>query len=174
MVTKWCSSPARLACAALMFSSSTTDRPRKPFMVDKERRVASLVGSTAPAKSDLIIDDNAVNRRVAQSLFRKLGWDVEMVASGEQALPHLVAHRYDLVLLDMSMPGMNGLEVCQHIRTDHRRMDLRGDRLYGPRASGGAAGVPRGRVRRCAAEADQHAGGAGAAHGSDALRAVTS
>ena len=76
------------------------------------------------AKSVLVIDDNAVNRRVAQGLFRKLGWEVETAASGEQALPRLATHHYDLILLDISMPGMNGLEVCQHIRTDPQLRDL--------------------------------------------------
>jgi CheY-like chemotaxis protein len=79
----------------------------------------------APAKSVLVVDDNAVNRRVAQGLFQKLGWDVETADSGEQALPHLATHRYDLVLLDISMPGMSGMDVCRHIRTDPRLMDLR-------------------------------------------------
>jgi len=79
----------------------------------------------APAYSVLIVDDNAVNRRVAQGLFQKLGWQVETRDSGEQALLHLVEHHYDLVLLDISMPGMNGLEVCRHIRADPRLMDLR-------------------------------------------------
>ncbi len=79
----------------------------------------------APAYSVLIIDDNAVNRRVAQALFQKLGWQVETMDNGERALLHLAAHHYDLILLDISMPGMNGMDVCQHIRTDPRLMDLR-------------------------------------------------
>ena len=45
--------------------------------------------------------------------------------SGERALLHLAAHRYDLVLLDISMPGMNGPEVCQRIRADRTLAGLR-------------------------------------------------
>ena len=84
-----------------------------------------LTSSLAPAKSILIIDDDAVNRRVAERLFQKLGWEVETAASGAQALPRLGAHRYDLVLLDISMPGMNGMDVCRHIRTDPHLMEVR-------------------------------------------------
>jgi CheY-like chemotaxis protein len=73
----------------------------------------------------LIIDDNAVNRRMAQVVFQKLGWEVETADSGDRALLHLAAHRPDLVLLDISMPGMNGLDVCQHIRTDPQLRELR-------------------------------------------------
>jgi len=64
-----------------------------------------------PAHRVLIIDDDAVNRRLAQVLFTKLGWDAATLASGEQALLHLATHGYDLVLLDISMPGMKGLQA---------------------------------------------------------------
>jgi len=84
-----------------------------------------LTDRMAPAHSVLIIDDEAVNRRLAQVLFQKLGWEVETVDSGARALLHLAARRYDLILLDISMPGMTGLEVCQHIRADPRLMALR-------------------------------------------------
>jgi CheY-like chemotaxis protein len=79
----------------------------------------------ASAQRVLIIDDNAVNRRMAQVVFQKLGWEVETLDSGEGALLHLATHRTDLVLLDISMPGMNGLEVCQRIRADHTLAGLR-------------------------------------------------
>ena len=84
-----------------------------------------LADRLAPERSVLVIDDNVVNRRVAQGLFRKLGWAVDTVDSGEQALPRLRDRSYDLILLDISMPGMNGMEVCQHIRTDPQLMDVR-------------------------------------------------
>jgi two-component system, chemotaxis family, chemotaxis protein CheY len=78
-----------------------------------------------PAPRVLIVDDNAVNRRMAEVVFQKLGWEVATVDSGAQALLHLTTHRYDLVLLDISMPGMNGMDVCQHIRADRALAGLR-------------------------------------------------
>src|SRR5207245_1853650 len=84
-----------------------------------------LTDSMDPAHRVLIIDDNAINRRMAQVLFQKLGWQVETLDSGDRALQHLATHHYDLVLLDISMPGMTGLEVCQRIRADPQLMDLR-------------------------------------------------
>jgi two-component system, chemotaxis family, chemotaxis protein CheY len=78
-----------------------------------------------PTHRVLIIDDNAVNRRMAQVVFQKLGWEVETLDSGDRALLHLAAHRYDLILLDISMPGMNGEDVCRHIRADPALAGLR-------------------------------------------------
>jgi CheY-like chemotaxis protein len=78
-----------------------------------------------PAHRVLIIDDNAVNRRLAQILFEKLGWQVETLDSGAQALLHLATHGYEFILLDINMPGMNGLDVCRHIRADPRLREVR-------------------------------------------------
>jgi len=58
-------------------------------------------------------------------MFQKPGWQAETLGSGEGALQHLAAHHYDLVLLDIGMPGITGLEVCQPIRTDCALMALR-------------------------------------------------
>jgi CheY-like chemotaxis protein len=78
-----------------------------------------------PIPRVLIIDDDAVNRRLPQVLFQKLGWQAETLDCGAQALRHLATHHYDLILLDISMPGINGLEVCQHIRADRALTGLR-------------------------------------------------
>ena len=74
----------------------------------------------ATARCVLIVDDDAVSRRLAQVVFQKRGWSADTVASGEQALVHMAAHRYDVVLLDISLPGMTGLDVCQQMRADQR------------------------------------------------------
>ena len=78
-----------------------------------------------PVHRVLIIDDDAVNRRVAQALFQKLGWEVEAVDNGARGLLALASHCPDLVLLDISMPGMNGMDVCQRIRADQALAGVR-------------------------------------------------
>jgi len=79
----------------------------------------------AAAHCVLIVDDDAVSRRLAQVVFQKCGWCADTVASGEQALVYLAASHYDVVLLDITMPGMNGMEVCQQIRADRALRALR-------------------------------------------------
>lgn len=66
----------------------------------------------------LVVDDNIVNRKLAIALLRKRGWEVEDVDGGAAALERLAQGGFDSVLLDISMPGMDGEEVCRRIRAN--------------------------------------------------------
>lgn len=67
----------------------------------------------------LIEDDPAVRRGVVLGLSRN-GHETEAVATGEDGLEALEAFRPDLVLLDLMLPGMSGLQVCSRIRETSR------------------------------------------------------
>jgi two-component system, OmpR family, KDP operon response regulator KdpE len=64
----------------------------------------------------LIVDDDPQIRRVMKVTLTGQGYEVDDAKNGEGALEKLREHRFDLVLLDMNMPGMGGLETCRHIR----------------------------------------------------------
>lgn len=64
----------------------------------------------------LVVDDDSQIRRVLRSTLTSHGYQVSAVRSGEQCLLELRASNYDLVLLDMNMPGLGGLEACRSIR----------------------------------------------------------
>ncbi|MBW2700467.1 MAG: response regulator [Deltaproteobacteria bacterium] len=66
----------------------------------------------------LVVDDHPINQRVAQAALCRVGLNVQVVGSGPDALEHLGLESYDLVLLDVQMPGMDGMEVLHRIRTD--------------------------------------------------------
>ena len=76
-------------------------------------------------KRVLIVDDNHVNRMLAVALFRKRGWQTSEASDGPGALAHLAATGADAVLLDISMPGMDGEEVCRQIRANPALAGLR-------------------------------------------------
>ncbi len=72
----------------------------------------------------LVVDDIPANRLIAEAMLKELGWSVLLACDGREALRVLESTTLDLVLLDISMPGMSGMEVCQNIRTNSALADL--------------------------------------------------
>lgn len=64
----------------------------------------------------LVVDDRAPNRFVALAMLNDLGYTAEAVESGEEALALLAEQRFDAVLLDSEMPGLDGRETCRRLR----------------------------------------------------------
>ena len=65
----------------------------------------------------LIVDDDAPARRLLQVRLRALGCEVALAADGEEALAEIKKHEPALMLLDLQMPKMGGIEVLRHLRT---------------------------------------------------------
>jgi PAS domain S-box-containing protein len=68
----------------------------------------------------LLAEDNPVNQRLAVALLEKRGHQVVVVGDGQQALDVLASETFDLVLMDMQMPVMDGIEATQRIRERER------------------------------------------------------
>lgn len=84
----------------------------------------------APRAEVLVVEDNESNAFYMQSLIGMLGSNVEVVANGESALKALDEGSYDLVLLDLHMPGIGGIETLKRIRTKEKESGVEALSVY--------------------------------------------
>lgn len=81
-----------------------------------ELTTAASTLETPGQKSLLVVEDNASNRMTIEAMLRRLGYSVLLAEDGKQALELLASHPVDLVLMDIQMPVMDGMETTRIIR----------------------------------------------------------
>ncbi len=72
----------------------------------------------------LIVDDNRENLKVVSNFLNDKGYKIALALDGMSALEVLGAHKIDLILLDIMMPGMDGFEICQQIKAKEALKDI--------------------------------------------------
>src|SRR6266516_4504672 len=86
-------------------------------MTQTQREAATTNPSpSTPASSLLVVDDNSMNRIMLSRYITKLGYQATLAENGRQALDKLQGEPFDLVLLDVEMPEMDGYEVLEHLK----------------------------------------------------------
>lgn len=134
--TFWCALPLPPAAAPLMENAADLARIQAP----------------AGPRRLLVVEDVAMNRELVAAILRSAGYEVDALGDGAAAVAAVHRSRYDLVLMDIEMPGMDGLEAARAIRS------LPGRSAATPILAL-TAGVGRAEVERCAAAGmDGHIG----------------
>src|ERR1700733_8764660 len=96
--------------------------PITPQKMDTQAPIEKL--TEKPECRILIVDDDYALRRVLHTTLFTAGFDVAEAATGEEALALARVVRYDVVLLDLRMPGKNGIETCRELRRQFPRLAI--------------------------------------------------
>jgi CheY-like chemotaxis protein len=67
----------------------------------------------------LLVEDNEMNRDMLSRRLQRKGFEVEMAVDGLQGVAMALANRYDLILMDMSLPELDGWEATRRVREGH-------------------------------------------------------
>ena len=84
----------------------------------------TLGSNAAPSGSVLIIDDEAEIRESLQTLLELEGFEIETASAGEEGLLRIGERAFDLVLLDLALPGRNGMDILSEIRTHDTQLPV--------------------------------------------------
>ena len=95
-------------CTVLGIAHSSAVKP-------SARTQGSSVGTTAPLQI-LLVEDNLLNQKLAQTLLKKWGHQVCIASNGVEALDWHQRQRFDMILMDLQMPVMDGLKATAEIR----------------------------------------------------------
>ncbi|HLK64983.1 MAG TPA: response regulator [Bryobacteraceae bacterium] len=77
-----------------------------------------------PRETILIVDDAPINLKLTDILLRKEGFQVLTATDAEQALAMLGSNRPDLILIDIQLPGMDGLELTRQLKQNRETRDI--------------------------------------------------
>lgn len=75
-----------------------------------------IAAAAAPGKRVLLVEDNPINALLARALLTREGCEVDHAVSGDEAIAAVKVGDYDLILMDMRMPGLSGVEAARALR----------------------------------------------------------
>lgn len=84
--------------------------------VEDRKVLEPLINAMPEELSILLAEDNLINQKVAQSIFKNIGYEIDIVKNGAEAVEQVEKQKYDVVFMDLLMPEMDGYQATELIR----------------------------------------------------------
>lgn len=101
-------------------STFTVSLPLQPVQLPGEAR-DGVPENHWRGRRALVCEDNPVNQLVLRGLLERRGLEVDMVATGEEAMRYACARDYDVLFMDRNLPGLDGMEATRRVREEEAR-----------------------------------------------------
>src|SRR5262249_31518974 len=88
------------------------------------KNLKSKIGVTVDGKKILLVEDNPVNRRLAVFLLRSQGYEVREATTAQEAFENIEKERPDLIVMDIQLPGREGIEVTRRTKAQPATADI--------------------------------------------------
>jgi CheY-like chemotaxis protein len=92
--------------------------------IKEVKSIAPLINRIRSKLKILVADDNIINQRVIQTIFKHLGYEIDIAQNGRDVLEMHRENHYDIILMDLLMPEVDGFAACHSIRKSHDNVPI--------------------------------------------------
>ena len=84
--------------------------------IPETKYIGSQIYQIRPELKILVVEDNIINQRIIQAVFKHLGYEIDICANGQEAVNTFTGNNYDIIFMDLLMPVMDGFNATREIR----------------------------------------------------------
>jgi len=84
--------------------------------IEDRKLLEPMINALPDELSILLAEDNLINQKVAQSIFKNIGYEIEIAKNGKEAVELMENQKFDVLFMDLLMPEMDGYQAAEHIR----------------------------------------------------------